>query len=143
MSIPGKVAGQTQSPQRVEQSAALEGAKRLNQKVIELYKLGKYRTAIPLAERVLAIYEKALGKQHPIVGTSLNNLARLYQNMGNYKKAKPLYQRSQAILKKALEEAYRLRVAGVQASLRNLAASQIILPSGSGLEGIYYQPDPY
>src|SRR5271166_3060763 len=38
--------------------------------------------AEPLLKRSLAIYEKALGPDHPYVAGSLNNLAGLYQNQG-------------------------------------------------------------
>ncbi|MEN9216312.1 MAG: tetratricopeptide repeat-containing protein, partial [Gloeomargarita sp. HHBFW_bins_162] len=58
--------------------------------------------AIPLAQRSLAIREKALGPDHPDVATSLNNLAGLYELQGNYTQVLPLYQRSLAIREKAL-----------------------------------------
>src|SRR5207253_6971521 len=50
----------------------------LNKKVIELYNAGRYAEAVPVAQQVLAIREKALGRDHPDVATSLNNLAVLY-----------------------------------------------------------------
>jgi CHAT domain-containing protein/Tfp pilus assembly protein PilF len=50
----------------------------------------------------LAIYEKAHGRDHPDVATSLNNLAGLYYSQGRYADAEPLYQRSLAIREKAL-----------------------------------------
>ena len=53
-------------------------------------------------KRSLAIYEKALGPEHPDVGTSLNNLAALYADQGRYAEAEPLYKRSLAISEKAL-----------------------------------------
>ena len=54
------------------------------------------------SRRSLAIREKALGLEHPDVGTSLNNLARLYQSQGRYAEAEPLFRRSLAIREKAL-----------------------------------------
>jgi len=69
----------------------------LNQQVEQLYKEGKYKQAIPIAERVLAIREKVLGNEHLDIATSLNNLAELYRNMGSYDKAEPLYQQALAI----------------------------------------------
>jgi CHAT domain-containing protein/Tfp pilus assembly protein PilF len=77
-------------------------AERLNQQVIKLYNQGKYDEAIPLAQRSLAIREKALGTDHPNVATSLNNLALLYDSQGKYAQAEPLHQRSLAILEKVL-----------------------------------------
>ena len=41
------------------------------------YSQGKYAEAEPLYQRALVIWEKALGSDHPEVGTSLNNLAQL------------------------------------------------------------------
>ncbi|WP_103124609.1 CHAT domain-containing tetratricopeptide repeat protein, partial [Nostoc cycadae] len=62
--------------------------------------------------------EKVLGKEHPDVATSLNNLAFLYDAQGKYQQAEPLYQRSLAILEKMLGEKHPL----VATSLNNLAA---------------------
>src|SRR5262249_44791518 len=44
----------------------------------------RYEEAEPLYLRALAIYEKALGAEHPAVASSLNNLAALYYNQGKY-----------------------------------------------------------
>jgi len=62
----------------------------------------RYADAEPLYKRSLAIWEKALGPDHPEVGTSLNNLADLYRDQGRYADAEPLYKRSQAIYEKTL-----------------------------------------
>ena len=61
---------------------------------------GDYAKAEPLYKRSLAIWEKALGPDHPDVATSLNNLALLYDTEGDYAKAEPLYKRSLASGKK-------------------------------------------
>ena len=63
---------------------------------------GQYAQAEPPYQRALAIYEKALGPDHPNVATSLNNLALLYNTQGQYGQAEPLYLRALAILEKAL-----------------------------------------
>ncbi|MEN9215954.1 MAG: tetratricopeptide repeat protein, partial [Gloeomargarita sp. HHBFW_bins_162] len=86
--------GMNQPQVVMAQSAELQEAERLNQKVIQLYNQGRYSEAIPLAQRSLAILEKALGPDHPDVATSLNNLAGLYESQGNYAQALPLRQRS-------------------------------------------------
>ncbi|WP_020396249.1 tetratricopeptide repeat protein [Thiolinea disciformis] len=78
---------------------------------------GKYPQAQPLYERSLAISEQTLGKEHPSVGTSLNNLAGLYESMGEYAKALPLYERSLAISEQALGKEHP----DVGTSLNNLA----------------------
>jgi CHAT domain-containing protein/tetratricopeptide (TPR) repeat protein len=94
-----------------------DDASELNKKVIELYNAGRYSDAVPIAQRVLAINEKALGRDHPDVATSLNNLASLYKNRGRYADAEPLYQRALAINEKALGRDHP----NVATSLDNLA----------------------
>ena len=100
-------------------SPALKEALELNQQAVQLYKQGKYREAIAIAQRSLAIYEKVLGAEHPNVATSLNNLAALYKSQGNYQAAEPLYKRSLAIREKTLEAEHL----DVSQSLNNLAES--------------------
>jgi tetratricopeptide (TPR) repeat protein len=73
--------------------------------------------------RSLAIWEKALGREHPDVAKSLSNLALLYQSRGRYADAEPLYQRSLAILEKALGREHP-NVATSLSSLASLYASQ-------------------
>ena len=68
--------------------------------------------------RSLEIREKQLGRDHPDVATSLNNLAALYQAMGRYAEAEPLYRRSLAIREKQLGPDHP----DVATSLNNLAA---------------------
>jgi CHAT domain-containing protein/Flp pilus assembly protein TadD len=118
VSIPKEVTGQSQPPPSAQQSAELEELKRLNQQVEQLYKEGKYSQAIPLAERALAIREKTLGKEHPLVAESLNDLAQLYLVQGSYEKAEPLLVRSLAIREKALGKEHP----DVANSLNNLAS---------------------
>jgi hypothetical protein len=50
----------------------------------------------------LAIWEKALGPDHPDVATGLNNLAQLYQAEGRYAEAEPLLKRVSTIQGKSL-----------------------------------------
>ena len=63
---------------------------------------GRFTDAEPLYQRSLAIFEKAFGRDHPAVATSLNNLALLYTSQGRYAEAELLYQNSLAISEKAL-----------------------------------------
>jgi tetratricopeptide (TPR) repeat protein len=60
--------------------------------------------------------EKALGKDHPDMATSLNNLAILYDDQGKYAEAEPLLLRSLAIMEKALGKDHP----NVATSLNNL-----------------------
>jgi len=77
-------------------------ADELNKRVIELHNSGRYSDAIPIAQQVLAIREKARGRDHPDVAIALNNLALLYDNQGRYADAESLYHRSLVIWEKAL-----------------------------------------
>src|SRR4051812_36580633 len=82
--------------------AVLDEASQLNKLAKKLYSEGKLGEAVPIAERALALREKALGPMHPDVAESLNNLAELYQAQGAYPKAEPLYVRSLDVREKAL-----------------------------------------
>ena len=85
-----------------EKDRQLGEATRLFGQSVLLSSAGKGREAIPLAERAVALYEKALGPDHPGVDNSVNILAGLYWDQGAYAKAEPLYVRSLAIREKAL-----------------------------------------
>ncbi|MBE9107890.1 tetratricopeptide repeat protein [Nodosilinea sp. LEGE 07298] len=95
----------------------LAEADALNQQIVELYQQGRYAEAIPLAEQVLQLLETALGKTHPAVAASLNNLAFFYKAQGNYSAAAPFYERSLSIFETALGESHPF----VADSLNNLA----------------------
>ena len=73
----------------------------LNQQATQLYNQGRYSEAIPLAQRALAIREKALGPDHSDVAASLNNLAEFYRVQGRYAEAEPLSKRALTIKEKA------------------------------------------
>jgi len=100
-SVPGGILAQTPIPP-TGQFDELEEAKRLFKQVGQLYQQGKYAEAIPLAEKILATFEKVLGTENPEIVTFINLLAVLHQQQGNYAQAEPLYQRSLAISEKAL-----------------------------------------
>jgi CHAT domain-containing protein/Tfp pilus assembly protein PilF len=74
----------------------------LNKRIGELYQAGKFSDAIPLAQRALEIREKALGPDDPVLASSLNVLAFLFNALGRYGQAEPLYKRALAIQEKAL-----------------------------------------
>jgi tetratricopeptide (TPR) repeat protein len=89
----------------------------VNQFGLFLLARAEYAQAEPMFRRALAIYEKALGPEHPDVATSLNNLAELYHDQGQYGKAEPLHERALAIHEKALGPEHP----DVATSLNNLA----------------------
>jgi tetratricopeptide (TPR) repeat protein len=61
---------------------------------------GEFAKAEPLYQRALGIYEKNLGPDHPITGSTLSSLAYLYLNMGEYKKAEPIAERASSVCDK-------------------------------------------
>jgi adhesin HecA-like repeat protein len=81
-----------------------EAARLLNQAGFYQYEHALYAEAEPLYTRALEIREKSLGKDHPNVAASLNNLAGLYDAQGRYDEAEPLYKRALEILEKSLGE---------------------------------------
>ncbi|MFN7898767.1 MAG: tetratricopeptide repeat protein [Synechococcaceae cyanobacterium] len=62
---------------------------------------GAYAEAALLWERILAIVEKDVGPEHPLIASCLNILALLYADQGRYREAEPLYKRSLTIREKA------------------------------------------
>jgi tetratricopeptide (TPR) repeat protein len=69
---------------------------------------GKYAQAEPFFLRALAIWEQALGPDHPQVAYPLNNLATLYSEQGKYAQAEPFYRRALAIWEQALGPGHSL-----------------------------------
>jgi|GEM_PF-4247491 len=76
-----------------QQSAELQEADKLSASVYRLYAEGNYKEALPLAERALALCEKVLRDEDPLVGVALHNLAAVYIALGDMGKAEPLCER--------------------------------------------------
>jgi TPR repeat protein/Tfp pilus assembly protein PilF len=74
----------------------------LNQQITQLFAQGKYKEAIPIAERVVEAVKRARGPEQPETAEALNNLAVLYLAMGEYAKAEPLDQEALRIFQKVL-----------------------------------------
>ena len=91
---------------------------RLGRQIVELYHEGKYKEAIPLAEKLVVVVRRAKGDEHPDTARSLNNLAALYQAMGDYAKAEPLDKEALEIRQKVLGRDHLLTAV----SLNDLAA---------------------
>lgn len=71
------------SPQAFGQTdEEVEEASRLALKCGELHDAGKYDEAIELCQRVLVIYEKALGSEHPDVATDSNGQQQSARRVG-------------------------------------------------------------
>jgi len=101
LSVPVQSIAQQPTPEySAEQQAALMEALELATQAGKLHLEGKNRVAIPLAERALAMFERVLGKEDPLVAINLGLLALMYQEQGQYKKAEPLFIRVLAIREK-------------------------------------------
>ncbi len=85
----------------VTPAEVLEAA-RLNAQVVELFKGGKFDDALPLAQQVLALREKALAPGDRRIGDALLNLASVYFEKKDNNKAEPLFQRALTIYESAL-----------------------------------------
>jgi tetratricopeptide (TPR) repeat protein len=96
----------------------LAEADALNKQIGELSRQGRYAEATEIAKGSLAIQEKALGPDHPQVGTALNQLGLLYRDQGRFTEAEPLYRRSLTIYEMALGPEHPW----VAAALNNLAS---------------------
>jgi tetratricopeptide (TPR) repeat protein len=72
----------------------------INQQILELSGQGRYSEALPLAQKAIALLEKALGPDNTNVAQSLNSLAMVYIALGRYLDAEPLCKRSVEILEK-------------------------------------------
>ena len=93
--------GRAARPAAAASGPALE-ARRIIDEAMKLYADGKLAEAVPLIERAIALRERALGKNHLDVASSLRDLATLRLQMGEPKRAEPLYLRAIQIAEGAL-----------------------------------------
>jgi tetratricopeptide (TPR) repeat protein len=85
-----------------ENDRALQQARMLYRKAMDLRNAGKYDEALPYFEGALEIRERILGPDHPDVSQAITGLATIHNVKGEYSKAEPLYQRALAIREKSL-----------------------------------------
>ena len=90
----------------------------LNNLAALLQATNRLEEAEPLTRRVVEIFEKSLGKDHPNVAVALNNLAPLLQATNRLEEAEPLVRRALAIG----EKSYGPEHPNVAIRLNNLAA---------------------
>jgi CHAT domain-containing protein/Tfp pilus assembly protein PilF len=81
---------------------ALQEARELYEKHLELHRAGKYDEALPLVERSLEIRERILGPEHRDVAALIHSKAVLCWLKGDYSKAEPLFQQALRIRERAL-----------------------------------------
>ena len=63
---------------------------------------GDSKNALKLYKKVLAIFEKVLGKKHPNTAVTYHNMANVYKEQGDYKNALKWYKKALAIKEKVL-----------------------------------------
>jgi CHAT domain-containing protein/Tfp pilus assembly protein PilF len=99
---PPPIQASGQSNQQLSREESLAEAARLIKQADELYDQGRYDAAVPLLERTLAICEKALAADDPLVFKAVDRLGVTYLTMGDYTRAAPLLQRSLLMTEKAI-----------------------------------------
>jgi CHAT domain-containing protein len=82
----------------------LSEAAELNTRVTQLFGTGKFKEALPLAEKAVAIRREVLGEDHPACAVSLVNLGQLHQRFGAYAAARSCFLQALAIHRKVLGE---------------------------------------
>ena len=70
--------------------------------VQELYRQGRYKEAVPLAEEAVRTAEKTHGPDSLDVAKALNNLAQLYCDQGRYVEAEPLFKQALEMIGRTL-----------------------------------------
>lgn len=78
---------------------------------------GRDDLAEPLYRRAIALMEKSLGLETPLISAELTNLAALYQRQGRFAEAEPLFKRALAVSEKGLSREHP----DVGRALNNLA----------------------
>src|ERR1044071_9710198 len=112
--------------------AALQEVLRLNERIAKLFSEGRYREAIPDAERSLALREQMLGPMHIDVADGLNTLGLLHLNEASYAKAEPLLVRALDMFEKVLGP-----------NDPRLAPTLINLGELHGAQGAYDKAEPF
>jgi TonB family protein len=86
------------------QSSEVKEAEQLSAQVVKLYQARKFDEALPLAERALALREKALGAENELVAHALRNLAEVLLAKKRNKEAEATYDRYLSVYGKVLGE---------------------------------------
>ncbi len=84
------------------ESSELKEAEQLSAQAVKLYQSGKFREALPLAERALILRESALGSDNELVAESLRNLADLQFATKKNKDAESTYDRYLSVYEKTV-----------------------------------------
>ena len=85
--------------QAQEQPPELEA---IYKRCLQLYQIGKYSEAVPIAEEYIVVAAAKFGEQHPLYAGGLGALGTLYQALNRTGEAEPLFKRALSIKEKAL-----------------------------------------
>lgn len=96
-------------------SPALQEANKLSGEVVKLFQQGKFKEALPIAQKVVEIEEKELGKNDIEVAKALANLGYVYYLLENNKQSQAAFERSVGIFesKEKLSKEVYVLVAGM------------------------------
>jgi len=81
-------------------SPASQEVKNLDAAVVRLFQLGKYEEALPIAQKVVQIKEKELGKDHIETAKALRNAGFIYYFLNNQKEAEKNFEGALEIFEK-------------------------------------------
>jgi CHAT domain-containing protein/tetratricopeptide (TPR) repeat protein len=87
-----------------QERGLLQEAASLNTQIVQLWRAGKFREALPLARKAVGIRRKLLGERHPDFALSVLNLGAQHEALGQSQEAEPLYLQAREIFKHALGE---------------------------------------
>lgn len=81
-------------------NAALQEAVKISTQVVNLFNEKKFEEALPLAQRVISIREKELGKNHPLLAQAWRNLAYVQYQLKGFKFAEDSFKKAFEIYEK-------------------------------------------
>ena len=83
-----------------EVAAQSDGLKQAYQEYLQLNQQGRYRAAIPIAQKALQLSTEELGPEHRFTATIQSHLGLIYNAQGHYAAAEPLLKRALAVRRK-------------------------------------------
>jgi len=92
------------TPFTLAQEEQLKLAEIYHNQVVQYYQQGQFKQALPFAEETLKIRTEILGEKHPKTLMSLNDLARIYQNIGRLSTALSLFEKAYSLSQEVLGE---------------------------------------
>jgi Flp pilus assembly protein TadD len=97
----------------------LTEATKLEKELATFQQEGRYRDGMSVARRVVALRQRHLGEEHPIVARARNDLGIFVQHAGQHAEAETLFRQALAICQKRLGAEHP----GTASALTNLALS--------------------